>query len=283
MTKIFVHFCFFIALSFLSFWAITHLSADTDMLIYGMEASNDQVQSQFSIFAFLHWLSHVMKGDFGVSQYHQVPVLQLIMPAIKISGKLMGLSLVLTGLMTSLIFSGFVISHYRVKYLIKHMLDFLIIVPNLLIALILIVLFCLIFPIFPLFANGEALFLPAFIIAICQSIILSKLILHNFLLEKQKHYVQTSKAKGNTDHRTILKHLLINSLYPLVNHIIVLINSFLGSTLIVEIIFNIKGINYTLYQAVEKRDTPVLMACLLLFYLIITVIQILNDRIVKHV
>ncbi len=286
LNNLLINFGFFFIICFLSFMLLSNLSADTNIILYGLENTQLKTQSESNLALFFQWIIQICQGNFGQSNYHKVAIIQLILPAVKTSFILILLSLLITLIITIALVSAFILAKSKIRTLLKTLLNSLIIVPNYIITLCFIILFCLIFKLFPL-ANPahtpsflitlKYLFLPALSIATCQSVMLSKLIIQNFLIEIKKQYPTTSKAKGNKHERTITKHILINSLYPLANHFTLLINSFLSSTLIIEIIFNIKGLNFTFFEAAQNRDTPLLMTCLLIFYLIIMSTQILND------
>ena len=58
----------------------------------------------------------------------------------------------------------------------------------------------------------------------------------------------------------MLKHILRNSLIPIVTILAGILPALIGGSVIIETIFSIPGIGYLSYQAVLARDYPVVMA-----------------------
>lgn len=73
-------------------------------------------------------------------------------------------------------------------------------------------------------------------------------------------YVRTAYAKGLRERVVVLKHLLRNSLIPIVTILAGILPALIGGSVIVETIFSIPGLGQLSYQAVLARDYPVVMA-----------------------
>jgi peptide/nickel transport system permease protein len=73
-------------------------------------------------------------------------------------------------------------------------------------------------------------------------------------------YVRTARAKGLSERRVIFKHILRNSLIPIVTMLAGLLPALIGGSVIIETIFSIPGIGQLGYQAVLARDYPVVLA-----------------------
>ncbi len=58
----------------------------------------------------------------------------------------------------------------------------------------------------------------------------------------------------------VLKHILRNSLIPIVTILAGLLPALIGGSVIIETIFSIPGIGFLSFQAVLARDYPVVMA-----------------------
>lgn len=99
-----------------------------------------------------------------------------------------------------------------------------------------------------------------------------------FLEEMQKLYVTTARAKGASDLRVLLRHVLPNAGLLLVATLPgALVSILFSSALLVEIIFSLNGLGYLGYEAVLQRDYPVMFGTLYVYTLVGLVLRILGD------
>jgi oligopeptide transport system permease protein len=73
-------------------------------------------------------------------------------------------------------------------------------------------------------------------------------------------YVRTAFAKGLSKRTVVLKHVLRNSVIPVVTYVGIAFGSLLGGALITETIFNWPGIGLALYTAISTQDNPIIIA-----------------------
>ncbi len=98
------------------------------------------------------------------------------------------------------------------------------------------------------------------------------------LEEMRKQYVLTAKAKGLSQRAVLFKHILKNSLIPLVTGFpIGFLAMFFTGSLLIEQIFTLDGLGLLSYQAVIQRDYPIVMGNLFIFSLMGLVGQLLTD------
>lgn len=71
-----------------------------------------------------------------------------------------------------------------------------------------------------------------------------------------KEWVKTAYAKGLKDRHVWYRHVVRNSLTPVLTILGLQMGSLLGGTVVVEYIFNWPGLSNALIQAVEQRDYP---------------------------
>ncbi len=88
---------------------------------------------------------------------------------------------------------------------------------------------------------------------------LSRYMRSSMLENALQDYVRTARAKGLAEPVVILKHILRNSLIPMVTMLADLLPSLIGGSVIIETIFSIPGIGQLGYQAVLARDYPVVL------------------------
>jgi peptide/nickel transport system permease protein len=73
-------------------------------------------------------------------------------------------------------------------------------------------------------------------------------------------FVRTARAKGLAERVVIFKHVLRNSLIPMVTILASILPGLIGGSIIIETIFSIPGLGQLGYQAVLARDYPTVMA-----------------------
>jgi peptide/nickel transport system permease protein len=91
---------------------------------------------------------------------------------------------------------------------------------------------------------------------------LSRVLRSSMLDVKMQDYVRTARAKGVSERVVILKHILRNSIIPIVTNLGLLLPALIGGSVIIETIFSLPGLGYLGYQAVLARDYPVVLALL---------------------
>ncbi len=98
------------------------------------------------------------------------------------------------------------------------------------------------------------------------------------LEEMKKQYVTTARAKGLPENVILYKHILKNSLIPLITGFpIGFLAMFFTGSLLLEQIFTLDGLGLLSYQAVIQRDYPIVLGSLYIFSLLSLFGQLLTD------
>ncbi|MBN8536182.1 MAG: ABC transporter permease [Deltaproteobacteria bacterium] len=86
----------------------------------------------------------------------------------------------------------------------------------------------------------------------------------------KKEYIKTAIAKGLSKKDIIVHHVLRNSILPLLSYLNTLVLLLISSSLIVENVFNIKGLGYLSFRVIINRDynTLIFINLLTAFFLI---------------
>ncbi len=104
-----------------------------------------------------------------------------------------------------------------------------------------------------------------------------------FLDEINQDYVRTARAKGLSEKKVMLKHVLRNALIPILTNIgISLPGIFVGSFLL-EVFFSIPGLGREIITAVNRSDFPVIKAVTVYLAVITMIINLLVDVMYKYV
>ena len=99
-----------------------------------------------------------------------------------------------------------------------------------------------------------------------------------FLEEIRKQYVLTARAKGLAENRVLYRHVMRNALIPLVTGFpAAFIGAFFTGSLLIETLFSLDGLGLLSYEAVIRRDYPVVLGTLYLFTLMGLVTKLISD------
>ena len=90
-------------------------------------------------------------------------------------------------------------------------------------------------------------------------------------------YVTTARAKGLSEQRITLRHVLRNALLPVVTLVGVQIGGMLGGSVLVETVFSWPGLGRLAFEAVFQRDLNLLLGILLLCSFVVILANIAVD------
>jgi oligopeptide transport system permease protein len=93
----------------------------------------------------------------------------------------------------------------------------------------------------------------------------------------RQDFVRTAWAKGLSERLVVLKHILKNSLIPVVTTLGPTFAFLVTGSVIVETVFNIPGIGRAFVVAIESRDYPMILGTTVLFSIIIAVANLIVD------
>jgi len=107
------------------------------------------------------------------------------------------------------------------------------------------------------------LLLPALVLVICSFGGLFRIMRGNFLENFRASYVTAARAKGLSERKIIYKHILRNSINPLITIFGYELSGLLSGVALVEIILSWPGLGRLMLEAVMSQDLYVVMASLL--------------------
>jgi peptide/nickel transport system permease protein len=93
----------------------------------------------------------------------------------------------------------------------------------------------------------------------------------------QSDYVVTARSKGLSEPRVLLGHVARNSLIPAVTFLGLNIAYLVGSTVIIEYVFDLNGLGSLLLDAITNRDFPVVQATTLVLATGVVIINLGTD------
>lgn len=151
--------------------------------------------------------------------------------------------------------------------------------PSFLFAAILILVFCFWWPIFPVAMWDGPMYyiLPVVVLGLRPVAIIARLSRASVLDVIRSDYIRTAKAKGLSQRVVLFKHVLKNSLIPVLTFSGPLVAAILSGSFVVEHIFNIPGMGKHFIQSVSNRDYPLIMGITLLFSFMLVFANLLVD------
>jgi peptide/nickel transport system permease protein len=90
-------------------------------------------------------------------------------------------------------------------------------------------------------------------------------------------YVRTARSKGLKEQVVVLRHVLRNSLIPVVTLVALGVPAVFGGAIVTEQIFRVPGIGELLVRSIGDGDTPVVTAILLIFAVLVVLFNLLAD------
>lgn len=123
----------------------------------------------------------------------------------------------------------------------------------------------------------EYLILPWLTLAMVQAASYTRLTRSSMLEVLGEDYIRTARSKGMPERRVIQVHTLRSALTPVVTLAGLDIGTLLGGVIITETIFGIPGLGWTIFQAIQHQDLPVIMGIVVLAAVFVVVANLLVD------
>ena len=93
----------------------------------------------------------------------------------------------------------------------------------------------------------------------------------------KEDYIRTARAKGLRERTVIYRHVLKNSMIPVITIVGLNFGVMLGGAVIVESVFGYSGIGMLLVDSINFRDYPMIQMLILIFSLHFVVINLIVD------
>jgi peptide/nickel transport system permease protein len=240
------------------------------------------------------YLKNILLLDLGFSFRHNAPVLNLLLgrlgPTLLLMGTTLALSLglgVLAGLFASL----------WVRTWKDHVISIMAIIayatPLFWVGLMLILAFSIKLDWFPTsgmedvvaFNEGFArvadiahhLILPSITLSLFYMALYARLMRATMLEQRGLDYVTTARAKGLTERRITLRHMLRNALLPVLTMAGVQVGGLLGGSVVVESVFAWPGLGQLAFEALFSRDFNLLLGIFFFSACLVVAVNIVVD------
>jgi peptide/nickel transport system permease protein len=138
-------------------------------------------------------------------------------------------------------------------------------IPNFLLGPLLIIVFSIGLGWFPVGGNDGAssIVLPALTLGASLAAILSRMVRASLLEVLSEEFIVSARARGLARGAIVLRHALPNAALPVLTIIGLQLGALLGGAVITETIFSWPGLGQMTIEAIQRRDYPLVQACVL--------------------
>ena len=119
--------------------------------------------------------------------------------------------------------------------------------------------------------------MPVLVLAFFNAAQLSRFMRASVLENLNLDYVRTARAKGLRDRAILLKHILRNSMLPVVTMIALGVPTIFSGAIITEQIFRVNGLGQLLITGIQSADIPLVQSLSFLFAVLIVAFNLLAD------
>ena len=123
----------------------------------------------------------------------------------------------------------------------------------------------------------EELILPVITLSIPVAATLSQVLIRAINEAKQQSFVPVVRARGASEARVFFGNILRNAALPSLTIAGVLFGELVGGAVVTETVFSRTGIGNLTVNAVANRDTPVLMAVVVIAATVYVLINLIVD------
>ena len=125
--------------------------------------------------------------------------------------------------------------------------------------------------------STKQLIMPVACLAITEIAMVSRQMRSSVLEVVRQDYIRTAWAKGLSERLIVLKHMLKNSLIPVITLMGFAVGMIFGGSVLIESVFNIPGMGRLMVTSIFAQDYVVVQACTLIFAVIVLVSNLVVD------
>ncbi len=230
---------------------------------------------------YVSWLTDCFHGDFGTSYSYSRPVAELLLarlwPTLKLALLSLALMLIVAvplGILSATRRGGIA------DYLVRGLTFMGVSMPNFWVGLLLLYIFAVQLGWLPVVSAGQGfskMILPAVTLAFAMAAKYTRQVRTAFLEELNQDYVTGARCRGIKESVILWRHVLPNSILPLITMLGLSLGSLLGGTAVVEVIFSYPGLGSLAVDAITSMDYSLIQGYVLWIALIYMVINLLVD------
>ena len=244
---------------------------------------------------YFSWISSFIQGDLGFSYSTGAPVLQLTKSALLVTMELALLGTILG------VFLGISVGMFSARKP-GSLRDFLgqffgllaLAIPGFVLSTTIVTVMANKFQYFPngneymspvedLWMNLQQMLFPSLVLGIAVAAPVMRTTRSALLETIDKDFVRTAIGKGVTAKAVRLKHVLRNSLIPIVTMTGIQFGYLLGGAVIVEKIFALPGMGRQILDAINKREYATVQSSIMVFAILFVTINLITDLIYRRI
>jgi len=228
----------------------------------------------------LHYFNALLHLDLGTSLQSKRPITELLAERIPATAELAGAALVVAVLIAvplGVIAAVRKDSPWDYGAMTVSMLG--VSIPNFWLGPILILVFSVWLGWLPVSGReqGDSIILPAITLGTALAAVLSRMVRSSLLEVLHEDYIRTARAKGLAEGAVIWRHGLRNAMLPVVTVLGLQLGVLLGGAVVTEMVFSWPGLGELTIESIQRRDYPVVQACVLLISTSYVVVNTLTD------
>lgn len=283
-------------ISVLVFVLVHLIPGDVAQILLGTQATQEQIETLRRTYGldrplplqYADWLSHVVRGDFGVSLRTSRPVLPDLVSRFGVTVQLTSLSMVIALLVAIPLGVASAANRGRRSDAISRVVALLgLSIPNFWLGTMLILFVSVVLKWLPppgfvsLLDNPwlaiQTLILPSLALGTAVAAFIMRMVRSSLLEVLRQDYIRTAHAKGLGEQVVLYRHALKNAFIPVLTVIGVQIGYLLGGAVIIESIFSLPGMGRFLLDSINNRDYSIVQGGVLFIALIFSVVNLLVD------
>ncbi|MDZ4719479.1 MAG: ABC transporter permease [Roseiflexaceae bacterium] len=241
---------------------------------------------------YVKWLTNLVRGDWGMSFSTKGPVIDLVWQRMPQTLQVVGVAYLIAVVLAIPIGVISAVKQYSIFDQIATFFSFIgFSVPSFFTGLTLMLVFAINLKWFPIVysstlnltswgAIGEQLrqmFLPVMVLVVQQTAALTRFMRASMLDNLPLDYVRTARAKGLADRAVVIRHVMVNSLIPVITLIALGVPTIFAGAIITENLFRVNGLGQLLITSINNSDTPVVMALTFIFAFLTVTFNLIAD------
>lgn len=237
---------------------------------------------------FGRWISGVFRGDFGESWLTHKPTIQEFARRLPVTIEL-GIMAITLSMIIGI--SVGIVSALRqdkvVDYVGRVLAVLGLAIPNFWLGIMMILFLSIQFNYkFPVGQNSffddpllniRQFIIPAFVLAFASAGVTMRLTRTALLEVMRQDYIRTAYSKGLQERGVVLRHALKNALIPVITVIGTQITFIIAGSVVVEQIFNLRGVGLLTLSAIQQRDYVQVQTNVFIFSIVLVVGNLITD------
>jgi peptide/nickel transport system permease protein len=132
-------------------------------------------------------------------------------------------------------------------------------------------------PVQDFWMSTKQLIMPVVCLSVTEIAMVARQMRSSVLEVVRQDYIRTAWSKGLRERAIVTKHMLKNSLIPVITLMGFAVGMIFGGSVLIESVFNIPGMGRLMVNSIFSQDYVVVQSCTLIFALIILVTNLLVD------